>query len=83
MKVISFPPKTPAGRLHWITRYSPPYRREVHGPRYLILLAFVAVLLLIVFLGIAIGSAAAEFFTLYSSWLRSLASPLRGSPVTG
>ena len=75
MKVVSSPPTTPRERLHWITRYSPPYRREVHGPRYLIALALLAILLLIVALAIAIGSAAAEMFAFYSSWLKSLGAP--------
>jgi hypothetical protein len=75
MKVISSPPTTPPERLRWITRYSPPYRSELHGPRYLIAPALLAVLLLIVVLAIAIGGAAVEMFGLYSNWLQSLASP--------
>ena len=76
MKILSRPPVTPRERLHWITRYSPPYRRELHGPRYLIAPALLAILLLIVVLAIAIGSAAAEMFAIYGSWLKSLASPV-------
>ncbi len=76
MNVVSKPPTTPHERLQWITRYSPLYRRELHGPRYLLAPALLAVLLLIVVLAIAIGSAAAEMFAIYSSWLRSLASPV-------
>jgi len=76
MKVVSSPPKTPRERLQWIARYSPRYRSELHGPRYLIAPALLAILLLIVVLAIAIGSAAAQMLALYGSWLKSLASPV-------
>jgi hypothetical protein len=75
MKIVSSPPTTPRERLYWISRYSPHYRRELHGPRYLIALALMAVLLFIVVLAIAVGSAAAEMFGLYAGWLKSLALP--------
>jgi len=75
MKVLPIPPTTPRERLHWITRYSPRYRRELHGPRYLIAPALLAILLLIVVLALAVGSAAAEMFAVYSGWLKSLAAP--------
>jgi hypothetical protein len=76
MKALSSPPTEPRERLQWIARYSPPYGSEVHGPRYLIAPALLAVLLLIVLLAIAIGGAAAEMIGLYSSWLKSLAFPV-------
>ena len=75
MKAVSAPPTTARERLQWITRYSLPYKRELRGPRYLIAPALLAVLLLIVVLAIAIGSAAAEMFAVYSGWLKSLAAP--------
>jgi hypothetical protein len=76
MKALLSPPTEPRDRLQWITRYSPAYHRELHGPRYLIAPALLAVLLLIVVLAISIGGAAVEMFTIYSNWLRSLASPV-------
>ena len=76
MKLFSAPLTMPRERLQWVTRYRPPYRSEVRGPRYLIAPALLAVLLLVVVLAIAVGSAAAEMFVVYSSWLKSLASPV-------
>ena len=75
MKPVLTPPTMARERLHWIARYSQPYRRELHGPRYLIAPALLAILLLVVILAIAVGSAAAEMFGLYAGWLKSLTAP--------
>jgi hypothetical protein len=75
MTAISKPPHTARARSTWITRYSSAYHDEVHGPRYLIGFALLAILFLIILLAIAVGSAAAEMFGIYTSWLKSLALP--------
>jgi hypothetical protein len=78
MKRILVPPRGTAARLNWIGRYDLHEAPTVHGPRYLIGFAFLAIVLLIVLLGIAIGTAAAEMFQMYTQWLKSLAAPVSG-----
>ena len=69
-------PRTAPARAHWLSRHSWHPSPESHGLRYLILPAFVAIVLLIIGLGIAFGTAATEMFQLYSNWLQSLSRPL-------
>jgi len=69
-------PRTAPERLRWLSRHSWHPSPETRGLRYLILPAFVAIVLLIVGLGIAVATAATEMFQLYSNWLQSLSRPL-------
>jgi hypothetical protein len=69
------PPRTSPARARWLSRHSWRPSPESRGLRYLILPAFLAVILLIVSLGIAVGAAATEMFQLYSNWLQSLSRP--------
>lgn len=75
MATIQSPPKTAPQRLRWLSRHSWQAAAEARDLRYLILPAFVAVVLLIVGLGIAFGTAAVEMFQVYTQWLRSLSLP--------
>jgi hypothetical protein len=68
-------PQTVPQRARWLSRHSWHPSPESRGLRYLILPAFVAVVLLIVCVGIAVGTAATEMFQLYTHWLQSLARP--------
>ena len=75
MAAMETPPRTAPHRLRWLSRHSWHPSPESRGLRYLILPAFVAVILLIVGLGIAVGTAATEMFQVYTHWLQSLARP--------
>jgi len=69
-------PRTAPQRLRWLSRHSWHPSPESRGLRYLILPAFVAVILLIVGLGIAVGTAATEMLQVYTHWLESFARPV-------
>jgi len=67
--------RTVPQRLRWLSRHSWHASTESRGLRYLILHAFLAVVLLVIGLGIAVGTAATEMFQVYTHWLQSLARP--------
>jgi hypothetical protein len=75
MVVTHLEPRTAPQRARWLSRHSWHPSPESRGLRYLILPAFLAVILLIIGLGIAVGTAATEMFQLYTHWLQSLARP--------
>ena len=68
-------PRTAPHRIRWLSLHSWHPAPESRGLRYLILPAFVAIVLLIIGLGIAVAATATEMFQLYAQWLQSLARP--------
>lgn len=76
MAAAYFKPQPGPHRLRWLSRHSWHPSPESRGLRYLLLPAFLAVVLLIICLGIAVGAAATEMFQLYSNWLQTLARPM-------
>jgi hypothetical protein len=69
----TFPkPRTAPHRLRCHSRHSRQPSTASPNLRYLILPAFIAVVLLIVGLGIAIATASTEMFQVYTHWLHSL-----------
>jgi hypothetical protein len=75
MAAIESKPRTAPQRLRWLSAHSWHPSPESRGLRYVILPAFLAVVLLIVGIGIAVGTAATEMFQAYAHWLGSLARP--------
>jgi hypothetical protein len=74
MKTAHKPHETPRARLERLARFSPPLRPRVRGPRYLIGVGLLLLIIAVIFIGVAGGRLGTQIFARHAQqvlqWVR-------------